>query len=158
MVDVFSPNHLELMQLMVAPSSGNGSFGRETIETHAKHLFASNLHASNAGLKIVIRAGEHGCLLLSREIACRWLPACFDADSAAVVDTTGAGNCFLGAFTNILGATGDLVEAGIYGNVAASFALQQIGMPALRCEDGQELWNSVMFASRLAEYRARLDV
>ncbi|KAF4973969.1 hypothetical protein FZEAL_9076 [Fusarium zealandicum] len=77
---------------------------------------------------IVVRCGEHGCLTLTKAQK-HWLPAFYSITSPKIVDTTGAGNAFLGAFAMGLQTTGDPREAAILGTVASSFALEQIGLP-----------------------------
>ena len=46
---------------------------------------------------------------------------------------------------------GCLDRAAIYGSVAASFAIEQVGMPKLsyRDEDGKEMWNGDLVSERL---------
>jgi len=46
-------------------------------------------------------------------------------------------------------------EAAAYGHVAASFALEQIGVPNFQSEGSVETWNGVKVRERLEEYRAR---
>lgn len=53
------------------------------------------------------------------------------AQNKKVVDTTGAGNAFLGGFSIGLHETGDEIEAAMYGIVAASLVCEQIGVPIL---------------------------
>lgn len=77
---------------------------------------------------------------------------------------TGAGNAFLGGFcaglfdnSKILGLT-DFEAATSYGSVAASFAVEQVGMPK-RSYNGctkKELWNGESAYDRLVEYVKRL--
>jgi sugar/nucleoside kinase (ribokinase family) len=45
-----------------------------------------------------------------------------------VVDVTGAGNCYCGAFLVGWVCSGDLRQAAAYGAVAASFTVEQIGV------------------------------
>lgn len=52
--------------------------------------------------------------------------------------------------------TGDLHDAVCYGHVAASFALEQIGMPLVEERDGEVVCNGVGVMKRLKEYRRRL--
>ena len=56
--------------------------------------------------------------------------------------------------------TGDAKEASIWGNVAASFAVEQVGLPQLtRCREwkgDREMWNGRDVEERLVEYRARI--
>lgn len=155
-VDVFSPNHLELASLFEEQSRSDVPFSREAIEGHAEKLLNTSPEGSVNGIMIVIRAGEHGCLTISRKNKARWYPPFYDPASPKIVDATGAGNTFLGAFTIFLQKGFDLEEAAISGMVAASFALEQIGLPSLGSLDGAEAWNGVEFSARLEEYKKRL--
>ncbi|KAL9058675.1 MAG: hypothetical protein Q9206_001833 [Seirophora lacunosa] len=79
-----------------------------------------------------------------------------------VVDPTGAGNAFLGGFAIGLQETSDPVRAARYGTVAASFALEQLGLPVLGEDDPwsggeEEVWNGCGAFRRLEEYERRLD-
>ena len=73
-----------------------------------------------------------------------------------MVDPTGAGNTFLGGFVAGLQTTGDVHDAVCYGHVAASFALEQIGLPTLEETEGRVVCNGVVVMERLEEYRRRL--
>lgn len=57
---------------------------------------------------------------------------CVPAATAAVVDTTGAGDAFCGGFLVGLARTGDPVAAARMGSVAASFAVEAVGHDGLR--------------------------
>lgn len=78
---------------------------------------------------VVIKKGEHGSLFLSRGIKfC--LPA-YPAEK--VVDPTGAGDTFAGAFMGYLSKRGrisapSLKQAVLYGTIAASFNVEGFGM------------------------------
>jgi fructose-1-phosphate kinase PfkB-like protein len=72
------------------------------------------------------------------------------------VDTTGAGNSFLGAFTVKFQSTRDITEAVIAATVAASFTIEQVGLPIRTLSGGRELWNGEEVASRIERYRAML--
>ncbi|KAJ1331742.1 ribokinase [Microdochium nivale] len=63
----------------------------------------------------------------------RWIPA-YHTDKDKVVDPTGGGNAFLGGLAVALARGKSLEEAAAWGTVAASFAIEQVGMPTL----GQE--------------------
>jgi sugar/nucleoside kinase (ribokinase family) len=65
------------------------------------------------------------------------------ADKKKIVDTTGAGNAFLGGFAIGYLQNNDILEASQYGAVASSFTLEQVGLPLLTRDGatGQELWN-----------------
>lgn len=163
-VDVFSPNHLELMALFEEVPKRPYRFHHADIAEYAKRIRDAHLVGSTEkGAHIVIRAGEHGCFIMARNGGERWLPPFYDSTSPKIVDPTGAGNAFLGALTVALQDGLGLSEAAILGSVASSFALEQIGLPTLGslCSGagvGAETWNDVVFAERLEDYRRRIDV
>ncbi|KAK9414015.1 putative Carbohydrate kinase PfkB domain-containing protein [Seiridium unicorne] len=149
-VDVFSPNHLELLGLFGEPAN---PFNSQAIERYARRI----LDASTATSRIqgqhhavVVRAGEHGCFVISQQTEF-WLPP-YHKSSSKVVDATGGGNTFLGAFTITLQRTGDLRRAAIAGSVAASFAIEQIGLPQRTQANGMEYWNGESVQKRLESY------
>ncbi|KAL1637036.1 hypothetical protein SLS58_009476 [Diplodia intermedia] len=195
--DVFSPNHVELLALFGETrddddddddGGGGDAFDRGRVEACARRFLdaaaAAAAGASDEGgderapapeaaamTAIVVRAGEHGCFFAvsaDRSGCASWLPAYYDASSSKVVDTTGAGNAFLGAFAVAFHASSrrggggeggdDVREAAVRGSVAASFALEQVGLPekGTTAVDGRELWNGEEFAWRLREYRRRV--
>ncbi|KAI2732466.1 hypothetical protein CBS147332_1605 [Penicillium roqueforti] len=157
LVDVFSPNHLELAALFVdTPATPD----RTEIETLALKFLASGVGPEGKGT-VIIRAGENGCFVRSGNLS-KWLPSFHIAgtgeeQAAKVVDPTGAGNAFLGGYSiGYLQTRGDIEQAACYGSVAASFALEQVGMPE-RIDGDEELWNGASVLDRLNEYRARQE-
>ncbi|KAI1384876.1 Ribokinase-like protein [Hypoxylon trugodes] len=94
----------------------------------------------------------------------RWLPAYHigDAGKDKVVDPTGGGNAFLGALAVALARGKSLEEAAAWGSVAASFAIEQVGVPVLTSEEGEgdekteELWNGVNVNERFEGFKNRL--
>lgn len=81
---------------------------------------------------VIIKKGEHGAMLLSRD-DCFILPA---YPLEEVVDPTGAGDSFAGGIMGYLAASGDLTPAGmrkalLYGTVAASFTCQGFSLDSL---------------------------
>ncbi|TQN70427.1 hypothetical protein CSHISOI_05097 [Colletotrichum shisoi] len=85
----------------------------------------------------------------------QWIPA-VHTDPAKVVDPTGAGNTFLGGLAVALARGKGVEEAATWGSVAASFAIEQVGMPKLdQDENGIETWNGVKVEDRLAEFKSR---
>ena len=161
LVDVFSPNHLELLAFFEDSKSAHDTsdFDPRAIEACADAFIDSGIGPSGKGT-IVVRAGEHGCLVSSSTIEGRhrWLPA-FCTDASAVVDATGGGNTFLGAFTFAMAACNkDAVCAAEMANVAASFSLEQIGTPKLQQNPGQrEKWNNSEFEERYQLYQSKLQ-
>ncbi|CAF9931381.1 MAG: Ribosome bioproteinsis protein [Heterodermia speciosa] len=148
MVDVFSPNHVELSACF--GHSMLDIFDSRSVEDQAIRLFEAGFAGSRKG-SIIIRAAEHGSLVVSHTTQPKWLPAFYQPISTGdglsvpnpkIVDPTGAGNAYLGGFAIGLLGSSDLVTAAKYGTVAASFALEQIGLPILSYDhaNGQELW------------------
>lgn len=156
LVDVFSPNHLELGYLSEGRKEQAPEFSRSNVEMLAKQFLDSGVGPKAEGL-IVIRAGEHGALTLSTS-GPEWLPPFYDKLSNKVVDPTGAGNTFLGGFCVTLQETGDPREASIRGTVVASYALEQFGLP--QCSpwspDSEEAWNGSIVSRRIDDFKRRL--
>lgn len=159
LVDVFSPNHLEFQSLFEdpGPPPASGLLERDLLEKHTGLLLDRGIGPAGRGA-VIIRAGGDGCLVSSNSIPGRhkWLPAFYDNDSA-IIDATGAGNTFLGALTFAMSACDkDVVEASALASVAASFSLQQIGLPTLCTEiENRDGWNGDTFASRCEIYQAK---
>ena len=164
LVDVFSPNHIELARIVKreVPLIPNESF----FEDLCAPFFTLRDDGVTIQGVLVIRAGDQGCFVKSQTVQ-TWLPAYYapqdivEANSrvSKVVDTTGAGNAFLGALTiSLLTCSGDAILAACAGNVAASFVVEQVGVPALSLsEDDIELWNGANVSARFQAYRTRVD-
>ncbi|KKA27081.1 hypothetical protein TD95_001119 [Thielaviopsis punctulata] len=87
----------------------------------------------------------------------RWIPA-VHTDSNKVVDPTGGGNCFLGGLAVALARGCGAEEAAIWGSVAASFAIEQVGVPLVsQADDGAEMWNGIKVKDRMREFKARCN-
>jgi sugar/nucleoside kinase (ribokinase family) len=156
-VNVFSPNHLELARLFGEPLS-TCFLDKEKIKSMALKFLNTNEGIGPDGKGImIVRAGEEGCLVCARHIPPTWLPPFYRYGHDKVVDPTGAGNAFLGAFAIGYLQTGDAVQAAYYGSIGASFALEQVGLPRLTRNEGAsasgELWNGEDVLERLREYR-----
>jgi sugar/nucleoside kinase (ribokinase family) len=146
-VDVFSPNHLEFLSLF-----GASDFNKHEIENRAL-VFAKK---ARAGI-VLVRCAEEGCLTVTGNDAPVWLPPYYACGAGEVVDPTGAGNAFLGAFTAGWMETGDAREASVYGSVASSFAIEHIGLPKLSGDGDEEMWNSVRVWERVEKYKESLS-
>ena len=160
-VDVFSPNHLELLSFF--RRSGE-EFNKETIQELASRFLEAGVGPSKQGI-VVVRAGEYGCLVMSAKDPPVWLPPFYEpeeeeqARKSKIADTTGAGNAFLGGFILGHSETADFVRAAHYGSVAASFVMEQIGVPQFEIADVQgtgEQWNGDNPRERLRAYQERL--
>jgi sugar/nucleoside kinase (ribokinase family) len=79
------------------------------------------------GRVLSLRMGRRGSLVVSRSPP---LGARVPAVPVNVVDPVGAGNAFCGGFLAGWVQTGNVIEAGLRGAVAASFVLEQVGVPA----------------------------
>lgn len=98
----------------------------------------------------MIRCAEHGCFVLTASesgVQSSWLPAYHSTGSDNVIDTTGAGNAFLGGAAIGYLQHKDFTLAAAYGSVAASFAVETVGLPELGACDVE---------GRLIEYMKRL--
>lgn len=75
------------------------------------------------------------------------------------MDPTGGGNTFIGGLAiGLVRYKDNFVLAAAMGTVAASFAIEQIGIPTLAKKDGgRELWNGVEVQARMDEYRQRVE-
>ncbi|RVD89742.1 uncharacterized protein DFL_000735 [Arthrobotrys flagrans] len=154
LTSVVSPNAAELGGFYGLPES---EAKRESIEINAEKWYLSGIGPDSNG-PIIVRAGKDGCYIRYKE-GRKWLPAYFDGEhSAQVVDPTGGGNCFIGGLAIGLVRTKDVVFAAAYATVAASFAIEQIGMPVLSHREGIELWNGVEAKERLREYMGRVNI
>ena len=153
-VDIFTPNHVELAAIF-------GHSNPETVDTDVIQGLA--LRLVDSGSIIIVRAGERGCFVTSGSCS-HWLPPYYKPLGGAakrlspkIVDPTGAGNAFVGAFTIAFLDTRDMYQAACYGNVGASFAVEQFGLPELRGNEDGEVWNDVDPYLRLKEYMSRLE-
>ena len=90
----------------------------------------------DAGARLLcLRLGAAGALVAdsaARQAFC--IPAC----AVPVVDVVGAGNAFCGGFLAGWCQTGNLLTAGICGAVAASFLVEQVGLPVFSSRLVQE--------------------
>lgn len=155
-VDIISPNHEELGALFHFKHSPG--VDRKAIESQVNQLLARGIGPTNDG-SVVVRVGKEGCFLANLDKR-KWLPA-YHQDSNRVIDPTGGGNGFLGGFAvGLVRNNGDVVEAARWGSIAASFCIEQVGLPTFQmivststCTD--ELWNDESVLDRLEEYRKR---
>lgn len=162
-VDVFSPNHHELARIVAVdmPATPDKDF----FERLCTPLMSATLEPNNCRM-LVLRAGDLGCFVKTR-MQSVWLPAYYGplkkdtgVIDSKVVDTTGAGNAFLGAFAmGFMQSSGDIISAACAGNIGASFVVEQVGVPELTIsENGKELWNGEEVSNRLKAYKTRLGI
>lgn len=88
----------------------------------------------------------------------KWIPAYHGGDMGSqekVIDPTGGGNTFLGAVAVAMAREENIEEAALWGSVAASFAIEQVGMPVFEGEGENERWNGERVLERLRSLRDR---
>ena len=162
-VDVVSPNHHELGSLFGDDPRGDKDSGvaKLQVDKWVAELFERTVESHGHKVSVVIRAGREGCYLRSQE-GSSWLPAYHQptedgADQPEVVDPTGGGNAFLGCLSMALAQGMTLKEAAEKASVAASFVIEQVGMPILSKDSRGETWNGICVIDRLASYKSRLE-
>ncbi|KAI9091267.1 Ribokinase-like protein, partial [Phlyctochytrium arcticum] len=145
MVDVVSPNHEETQSLAKGVSPDLSSSDRPNVlndlQTLATCLTESVAKIAEKGRRpiFVIRAAQHGCLVVESDEPGTLVPAVWGPDQQdRVKDVTGAGNSFMGGFMVGFARTKDAVEAAKYGAVSASFTVEQIGCPAILDDERAE--------------------
>lgn len=160
MADVFSLNHLELLALCGRPPQS--VLDKAEIEALAQDFLECGV-GLEAGGTVVVRAAEYGSMVVSHSTAPVWISSCHSYETEApcdpkVVDPTGAGNAFLGAYAVGFLRTGGRAEAARYGSVGASFALEQVGSSIKSIEGGKELWNGTDVDSRLNGFISHIRI
>lgn len=170
-VHIVSPNHHELAAIFGEVEQLNKSDTSDValLNHHCERLLAEGIRERHGA--IVVRRGEKGCSVHTKYKQ-TFLPAYHQGQNdlppdqqescqQKVVDPTGGGNAFLGGFC--VGLLDDCPEgtdkyehAALLGSVAASFAIEQVGMPELvHRNDGIELWNNETVANRINAIRNR---
>lgn len=183
-VDVISPNLDEFAALCGVEIDLDQDFGHQILERKCKDFLTFGFGCKPSA--VVVRLGERGCYCaqLTRHTS---FPAFHgrssksnntrigegqqelekqELQSGKVVDPTGGGNAFLGGFCIGLlnepqvGRLTNFEIACMYGSVAASFAIEQVGMPKLSHseKDERELWNDESVHDRMSEFKIRLNV
>jgi sugar/nucleoside kinase (ribokinase family) len=167
-IHVLSPNAGELLSFFGGsrnlPGQDEDKVGdtisveyKSTVETLALELFEKGEGTTT----VVIRCGALGSFHVSSSEGSSssspsgiWLPA-YHTTQEKVVDPTGAGNAFCGALAVGLTRGVGVDEAVCWGNVAASFVVEQTGLPVLSLTEGGEKWNGGVVKERLEQYRLR---
>ena len=171
-VDIVSPNSEELAGFFVGDSKSQDHIAAEVL----KWGIGSGQNGS-----LVVREGKDGCSAFSRghQIHLRAYHIPDEESQSKVVDPTGGGNAFLGALAMALRGDVcpqtaeakrllaledslrsepfyDLIISLIYATVAASFAIEQPGVPTYQVQgDGSEIWNGETFECRFKAYLIR---
>jgi sugar/nucleoside kinase (ribokinase family) len=169
---IFSPNLLEMQSLLslnpTLPATPND------VEVAARMFWDMSMRRNGASPIIVLRAGEMGSYTLDSDGPGLWVPAYWRKEEQdRVVDPTGGGNAFCGGLcAGLLLCDGDVRKGGrlhdyrhlladklaasVYASTAASFTIEQRGLPRLRVSEGKELWNDEDPWDRLKRLAARM--
>ncbi|KAK4238638.1 hypothetical protein C8A03DRAFT_14912 [Achaetomium macrosporum] len=153
-------------------AAGGGGGGEEGKKKRKKEYVRGGLRPDTdiEALFAGLMQDEEGCVA-REEIEMdpgieKWVPAYYGRGgprkggaAEKVVDPTGGGNTFLGGLAVALARGKSIEEACVWGHVAASFAIEQVGVPVLSLdEEGRETWNGVRVEERLREFQERLQV
>lgn len=177
-VDIVSPNLEELGAFFGLSFSPNGSVDMDSLLGVCRSILSKRPDARLSCM--IVRMGHWGCLVIDQLGATMIEPyhqSLLDRTdemrpsatiSEKVIDPTGAGNAFLGAFCVGLGISpmtsflsldsaieGKFLMAAICGTVAASFAVEQVGMPVITdstVQPGQDLWNDDNVWNRIEHF------
>lgn len=128
----------------------NDSEARLLTETYSLRQAADHIRDMGPGV-VVIKKGEHGCLLFGQEADQVFSIPAMPLESVA--DPTGAGDTFAGGFMGYL-ATRDTIDfdtlksAVVYGSVMASFTCEDFGPDRLIEVDAAQI------AQRYAAFKA----
>ncbi|MCJ1468595.1 hypothetical protein MMC07_007224 [Pseudocyphellaria aurata] len=172
-VDVVSPSLADLVLLFEPHDTSNLLM---TLEKGCNMLLA--LGFGNKASAVVVRVGEIGTYIATIQRHSIMPPYHVRPDKRTsdetricttpyrVVDPSGAGPAFLGGFCIGLLADrhpfgfSEFEVGGLYGTVAASFAIEQFGLPKLEYDPSpisiQETWNNETVRKRLTEFEWRM--
>ena len=166
LIDTFSPNEDEFAKLFGIELQQDEELSPAFLEANSQTLL------TDCGFEaLVIRLGAKGALVVEQneaKIKYRLLPAYHQPSEdnqipTKLVDVTGGGNTFLGGYCIALAKKQRVHDftthqgAAIFGSVAASFAIEQIGMPKItKSDDIVELWNGERVQERLHTYTQRI--
>jgi len=122
--------------------------GEARLLTEERNLIVAAKQVLSYGPKfVVIKKGEHGCLLLTKGGEAFVLPA-YPAER--VIDPTGAGDSFAGGMMGYLATQGHFTPATVkralaYGTCVASFTIADFSLGGLQATDRDQIderWNA----------------
>ena len=148
-----SPNHTELASFFGLSGHQGEAVDREAIERCSVDWLSSGIGQDGSGA-VVVRSGKEGCYVATRT-GSKWLPA-YHQSGDKVTDPTGGGNTFLGGLAVGLARGKCMDDAAIWGSIAASFAIEQVGMATLTNHPDEERWNGEKVTDRLERFVDRL--
>ncbi|KAF7355148.1 Ribokinase-like protein [Mycena sanguinolenta] len=151
-INILSPNAEEALGLLSLPLPPS----KRLIEEAAHKFLQQGVGPGGKGC-VIIRSGSMGACVALKDQPMRWVPAFWSSkDEHKIVDVTGAGNSFLGGLAaGLLLENGDVYQASFHASVAASFVIEQAGLPTISVVDGTTLWNGDSPQRRLDELKKR---
>lgn len=122
--DILIPNETEFTALVnQLPQTGLSGFTEEKLKT----ISEDNLHAlcRKIGVPtVIVTLGARGCFISSSN-GCLFIPA---YKGIEVIDTTGAGDAFVGGFAaGLVKFNGDIAAAARFGNAVAALSVTKFG-------------------------------
>lgn len=117
---ILKPNEIECARAINYP----GALPTRTDGDIAVVAKAAKTLAAHTGSDVCVTIGARGC------VVCHGMECVF-VEAAPVeppVDTVGAGDCFLAAFSLALAVGASFPEAGFFGNLAASVSVKKLGI------------------------------
>ncbi|QPG75140.1 hypothetical protein FOA43_002484 [Brettanomyces nanus] len=143
-IDVLSPNAAECASFLGLAEPVDHAGCEIVAQRFLPHM------SKRSDSAVVLRCGAMGCLLLTRSLR-EWFPP-YHQGSNSIVDPTGCGNTFVGAFATGMVLSGrELKIACICGTLASGASIEQHGVPGLT--DGEpELWNGISMNTRAQRY------
>lgn len=121
LVDILILNETELE--FFSNNNLNDLNNQDAIVTAARNIIKPNQ-------QIIVTLGEKGAIVITNESVIK-----IEGHKVKAVDTTGAGDCFVGALSSQLAAGQNIKDAAVFANVAASISVQRYGasnsMPTL---------------------------
>lgn len=173
LIDVFSLSYYELRDIAGArniahppaqffPIISFETYLRRTIEVLVAPIARLPIGPTGRGV-LIIRCEPFGYYYRKRN-RIGWVKSYRNHyDRQPVTDFTGAGSAFLGAFAVRFIESGDVRDSCLRGAVAASFAMEQFGLPVMTTRPLQkgdndhdsELWNHESASDRLRALRRR---
>lgn len=165
---VFSPNLLEMQSILSLP---HGEEPEDVVKAAERFAdLVKQRYPHHEGTTTIVRAGAMGSYTVSAGWS-GWVPAYWTKEEQAqVIDVTGGGNAWMGGLcAGLLISNGDYRAgepepldqadqlASIYASTAASFAIQQRGLPKLETTSSGDQWNGDDPWRRLRSLRTRVD-
>lgn len=141
-VDIFTPNLQEALSFL-------GLVDEPRSIDDIKALASKFWRFCSPSSGVVLRCGALGSFIMTKDLSVM-LPA-YHTDQDKVIDVTGGGNSYCGAFVTALVLSKDWLIAGVMANIASGIIIERLGVPELK--NGE--WNGLSVKARLQTYISR---